>query len=219
MERMKMCGLALTLVMVGCASNTTTTQTVNTTPETGGEALLVADATPAMPALRDAPDSVLPEFSAEQLADLPPAPWTQARIATAWIPGEALATWANAENRTWCAPLAPETDAAVRASTLDGGWVFEFDAEGEASFGVAGTAMGVDEMIEEPTPAFADGSATDIVEEEGIASATIAIRGQSCVYQVWSTQGAAHLEQMLGTLRFVDVPAPTPDAVAGLEVY
>lgn len=219
MERTKMCGLAILLVLAGCASAATTTSTATTTPETTGNELLVAQVTPAMPALRDAPDSVLPEFDAETLASLPQAPWTQARIATSAMPGAVLSTWAGAENRTWCAPLVPETDADVRASNLDGGWVFEFDTNGEpSSFGVAGTAMGLDEMIEEPVPAFADGSATDVMEEEGIASATIAIRGQGCVYQVWSTQGAEHLEQMLGSLRFVEVPAEV-DAVAGLDVY
>jgi hypothetical protein len=221
MKRTKMYGLAIVFAMVGCSTGAMTSEVAVETSTGGSVAAL--EMTPA-PALREAPDAELPAFSASELADLPAAPWGGARLAANRVPGSLLSTWSGAENRDWCAPLAPDaTDgAAVRGSALDGGWVFEFDVEGEPSaFGVAGTSMGIDEMLEEIRPAFADGSAADLAgEEEGVAAATIAIRGQQCVYQVWSTRGEAHLNDMLQQLRLVDVPSVAAEAsVAELDVF
>ncbi len=220
-----LCGLA-------CTSTSTIPLVASAAPAAGDEVVVSLD----VPTIeeREAPESVLPTFDADMLAALPPAPWSAAPHAAEEVPAIVMA-WASAENRTWCAPLAPTTDAAIsaRVSDLDGGWLVEFDQAGmpgvatsgepcencgRGVFGIAGTSMGVDEMLEQPTPSYADGSATEVTPgEDNVAAATIAVPGQGCVYQVWSFLGSEHLESVLDDLRFVatDDAAPT---VAGLDI-
>ena len=165
---------------------------------------------------------------------LPEAPWTADTVDAGDVPRELLAAWNGADNRDWCAPLAPSTATGARArrSSFDGGWAVEFDKRGlpgvtqsgractrcgRGAFGIAGTAMYVDD--EDPTEAeeqvMRDGSRVRIEvseDEEGEPSdangvvATIKIRGQDCVYQVWSFGGDAHLQELLRDLRFVQTP-------------
>ena len=56
-----------------------------------------------------------------------------------------------------------------------------------------------------PAPTYADGSFTEIVSEDGVASATISVGGQGCVYQVWSFLGEDHLRGLIEGLRIVAV--------------
>jgi hypothetical protein len=214
---------------VGCSDTSATTSASTTTPSVGGE---LAMTTPTV-IEREAPEAELPRFEADALASLPQAPWSTATLSASEAPIVATA-WAGAENRGWCAPLAPEVAANARATQLDGGWMVEFDDAGapgvtedgepcescgRGTFGIAGTAMGVDEMMQTPSPAFADGSAADVSEEEGVASATIAVPGQRCVYQVWSFRGEAHLHELLGTLRFVSTPRAADTQMADLVPF
>ena len=81
---------------------------------------------------------------------------------------------------------------------------------GRSAFGVAGTSMPVDSLNDEdtdaaPAPTYADGSFTEIVSEDGVASATISVGGQGCVYQVWSFLGEDHLRGLIEGLRIVAV--------------
>lgn len=214
---------------LGCsstiASSSTSTPPVAPSASTslgvGGELSMAPLAT----AIREAPEAELPRFEADALASLPEAPWSLPATSVSTAPVVASA-WASAENRGWCAPLAPSPAVNARATQLDGGWMVEFDEPGgpgvgedgercercgRGTFGIAGTGMGVDDMMEAPSPAFADGSATDVAEADGVASATLALPGQRCVYQVWSFRGASHLDELLGSLRFVATP-PTDDA-------
>jgi hypothetical protein len=211
---------------MGCStSNTATTHAPSAT--VGGE---LAMTTSVVVAEREAPETELPSFDAAQLAGLPQAPWSETQLSLASAPTLATA-WASAENRGWCAPLTPQVAAGARATQLDGGWMVEFDEAGapgvtedgepcescgRGTFGIAGTAMGVDEMMEAPSPSFADGSAADITTEEGVASATLAVPGQRCVYQVWSFRGEAHLQELLGTMRFVATPRASDTQMADL---
>ncbi|MCB9612103.1 MAG: hypothetical protein H6722_06565 [Sandaracinus sp.] len=201
---------------LGCSTASTTTTSSTQTPSVGGELAMA----PMTVAEREAPEAELPRFEADALASLPQAPWSDAATSPSAAPVIAGA-WASAENRGWCAPLAPTLAANARATQLDGGWMVEFDEAGapgvsedgelcescgRGTFGIAGTAMGVDEMMEAPSPAFADGSAADVSSEDGVASATLAVPGQRCVYQVWSFRGESHLQELLGSLRFVSTP-------------
>ncbi len=211
---------------LGCSSTISSTSTSTSTGSVapsastslgvGGELSMAPLAT----AVREAPEAELPRFEADALASLPEAPWSLPATNASTAPVVAGA-WASAENRGWCAPLAPTPAASARATQLDGGWMVEFDEPGapgvredgercercgRGTFGIAGTGMGVDDMMEAPSPAFADGSATDVAEEDGVASATLALPGQRCVYQVWSFRGASHLHELLGSLRFVATP-------------
>lgn len=225
--------LLIAAALCGVACSGSTEPTMEST--SGEESAALSMPEPGRVELLEAPESSLPEFSRNELADLPAAPWASAPRVADEVPAVLMA-WATAENRNWCAPLAPPAIEGVsaRASELDGGWIVEFDqpgqpgvgADGEAcsdcgrgAFGIAGTSMGVDEMIESPRPSYADGSATEMSPEDGsVISATIAVPGQGCVYQVWSFLGADHLEQMMSSLRFVETSQQTTQ-VADLGVY
>ncbi|MEM9073602.1 MAG: hypothetical protein AAGE52_34240 [Myxococcota bacterium] len=211
----------------GCSS-APTAPTPSTTA--GSEtSIALSAAEPGHADIREAPEASLPRFDADVLAELPSAPWSQGTVEIGTAPAVVMA-WASAENRGWCAPLAAPTGESVsaRASDLDGGWVVEFDEAGQPGvdengeacadcgrgvFGIAGTSMGVDEMLDEPTPSYADGSASEVVED-GVAAATIAIQGQGCVYQVWSFRGRDHLNALVDELRFVNVSDLGADAIA-----
>ncbi|MBX3247426.1 MAG: hypothetical protein KF901_09610 [Myxococcales bacterium] len=225
-------GLVLGIApLAGCSSSAPSLATSEAPATSGSELAMTA---PRAIIDREAPEAELPRFAPETLAALPTAPWSEAPIAVGAAPAPVVAAWVNAENRSWCAPLAVPAGLQGRASELDGGWMVEFDepgapgitAEGEpcarcgrGTLGIAGTAVGIDEMMEAPRASFADGSAAEIVEEEGVASATLAVPGQRCVYQVWSHRGAAHLESVLGELRFVAIPATTDSQMAEILPY
>ncbi len=194
---------------------------------TVGTERAVAGATSAEPAAVAAEAG-----SAAPSEDLPAAPWASEPVEANAVPRALLAAWNGAENREWCAPLAPvsQVGTRARASRFDGGWAVEFDKRGmpgvtargrtcrscgRGAFGIAGTAVMVDD--EDPTEAeelrWRDGSRVRIevsedeegepAEENGVV-ATIKIHGQDCVYQVWSFSGDEHLQELLHDLRFVD---------------
>jgi len=175
------------------------------------------------------------------LAALPEAPWQAEPIAGESAPGELLSAWIEADNRDWCAPIAPAelSSAEARPAYYSGGWAVEFDVSGlpgigadgapcarcgRGAFGIAGTALMVDD--EDPMEAeehgFRDGSHVRIEapvgdEEEDVGLvghvATLKIQGQDCVYQVWSLVGDEHLEELVGRLRFVQ-PSGRPESIA-----
>ena len=120
-------------------------------------------------------------------------------------------------------------EARVSEGLVEGGWAVEFDrrgapglsADGESCrrcgrgvFGIAGTRMSPDELVDEgdvgdvPTPTFADGSHVEVeapAEGESVAAATLTVRGQGCVYQVWSFLGEDHVRELVDGLRLVEV--------------
>ncbi|HEY8428326.1 MAG TPA: hypothetical protein VIL20_08125 [Sandaracinaceae bacterium] len=165
--------------------------------------------------------------------ELPPPPWSEGPIASDRAPAPILMAWARAENRAECAPIAPHRlgageGARARVAELEGGWAVEFDRPGmpgltrdgricdrcgRGVFGIAGTAMTPEELAGEesdvPPPTFADGSSLTIeppAEGEQVAAATLTLRGQDCVYQVWSFLGEEHLRELVSSLRLVEVP-------------
>ncbi|MFW6051997.1 MAG: hypothetical protein ACODAU_12545 [Myxococcota bacterium] len=187
----------------------------------------------------EAPDATSP-FDA-RLAELPPAPWSGELLADGEAPEELVGAWRAAGNRGRCAPMAPALvrGVAARAVPLDGGWAVAFDAPGRrgvmpdghpcrrcgtGAYGIAGTAATADEWRDlgpanlEPT--FRDGSLAELrvhEEDTGAATATLAVAGQRCVYQVWSFLGEDHLRDLLSGLRFVAVrDAEDAPRMAGL---
>ena len=176
-------------------------------------------------------------FADAELTELPSAPWSAAPLSQGEVPAPFLAAWTSAENRSVCAPLAPADlgdaeGAEARVSQLiDGGWAVEFDRRGlpgmtsagedcascgRGVVGIAGTTMSPDEMLlDEETeaiePSFDDGSHLSMeppADGEHVAAATLALRGQGCVYQVWSHLGEAHLREVVESLRHVNIAAP-----------
>ena len=150
------------------------------------------------------------------------APWSEPALAAASVPAIYAQVWRTAENRAGCALIAPERldpalerTATPRAATFSGGWAVAYDLpELRSAFGVAGTgsdASAPDLYDEWPHKRiFADGSRVGYGPEGGGAGpnwlAYIRIPDQRCLYNVWSRRGQAHLEELLGQLRFVTTP-------------
>ena len=231
MRERSMLAIAAAMGMAACGSSTAEAPafaaaeaTANAAAAPGGEAVAAEASASEAPA-----DFILPSYSEEQLAGLPDAPWANDPIAMGAAPEAVMSAWAAAENREWCAPLVPAGVTAARASALDGGWAIEIDQRGapgiredgqscrrcgRAAFGIAGTSMPVDSLNDmetdaAPSPTYADGSATIVSSEDGVASATISVGGQGCVYQVWSFLGEDHLNELIEGLRVVAIEAPS----------
>lgn len=173
------------------------------------------------------------DLDAESLAALPPAPWSESPVEALHAPEALLRSWASAENRGWCAPLASvSTEGVARAVDLDGGFGVVFDVPGQpgvgddgevcndcgtGTFGVAGTMMTPAELGEDSlAPSYADGSYAEVAAEGGVASATFTVPGEGCVYQVWSFLGEEHLRALLGGMRRVTLPDDVDAVIAGL---
>ena len=153
-------------------------------------------------------------------APLPPAPWSAPALGSSSIPAVYLQVWRAADNRATCALLAPERldpvlqqAATVRAATFSGGWGVAYDLpQTRSAFGVAGTgARAWDANVYDGWPErriLSDSSRVGYGPEGGTGPnwlAYVRIPGQECLYNVWSRRGQAHLEELLGQLRFVEV--------------
>jgi hypothetical protein len=146
---------------------------------------------------------------------LPAAPWAAAPLAASAVPPVYRAQWSRAENRATCALLAPATlgegeGATPRAATFAGGWAVAYDRPGHRSaFGVAGagTSAAGTTYAWPDTLRWADGSSAGYGPEGGTGPSQLAylrVAGQGCLYNVWSRLGRAHLERLLGALRYVE---------------
>lgn len=218
---------AVTLFSFGCASSTPAAHA----PTLPMAAIESVDAVIDMPP--EEAESM--DVATADLSGLPAAPWSVEPVDSDAVPSALISAWSNAQNRASCAPIVPETfgaadGAQARVSTLiEGGWAVEFDRGGlpglarggqtctrcgRGVFGIAGTGMSPDEVSEDDTPSFADGSHLLVEADEGetVAAATITVEG--CVYQVWSFLGEEHLRELVGGLRRVEVESPSDTAVA-----
>lgn len=133
------------------------------------------------------------------------------------MPTAFIAAWRAAPNRSSCALIAPEKLATgagaggtARVATFSGGWGVAFDmGVRRSAFGVAGTGALVSSDEYDKWPhriSWADGSKAGYGPEGGTAPNQLAyvhIAGQQCLYNVWSQIGVAHLEHLIGELRFV----------------
>ncbi len=183
-----------------------------------------------------------PAVPEQDLSELPSAPWSDTPLASDLVPAPILSAWERAENRGQCAPLAPRelgagNGARARVSELEGGWAVEFDRRGmpglgrdgqtcarcgRGVFGIAGTNLTPDDLVTEesdteaPPPSFADGSHLELEATEGepVAAATLTVRGQGCVYQVWSFLGEEHVRELVSSLRLVEVQSAPAQVAA-----
>lgn len=223
--------IAATMLTYGCGGAATTTPAARSTAAPATTAAALETTTDDGPMVHDA-------VASAPLDGLPIAPWSAAPLGRADVPGALLSAWADADNRASCAPIAPASmgaahDADARVSSIvEGGWAVEFDRRGmpgmredgascarcgRGVFGVAGTSMSPDEVdgegeIGRAIDSFADGSRVAIdapADGESVAAATITLRDQGCVYQVWSFLGEDHLLELVGGLRRVDVVQST----------
>lgn len=146
-------------------------------------------------------------------APMSPAPWSGERLRPSQVPGAYLTEWSRAGNAARCALVAPaSTDAGAtpRAAAFGGGWGVAYDLpDRRSAFGVAGTGVepGPDTYDDWPyRMEWRDGSRAGYGPEGGSGPRLLAylrIAGQDCLYNVWSHLGRDHLEDLLGSLRFV----------------
>ena len=146
-----------------------------------------------------------------------PAPWSGEPLAAGEAPAAYSSAWAAAANRATCALVAvadPDVtqNASARPATFSGGWGVAFDKpELRSAFGVAGTGVEASDATYSDWPhhiEWSDGSSAGYGPEGGTGPnhlAYLRITGQGCLYNVWSRLGRAHLEEMLGALRFVEM--------------
>ncbi len=132
------------------------------------------------------------------------------------VPQPYLAAWSKAENRETCALIAFVESASTqgatpRVATFSGGWAVAYDRPDlRSAFGVAGTGVRASDPSYDAWPhglTWSDGSSVGYGPEGGTGPnqlAYLTIAGQKCLYNVWSRAGRAHLERLLGMLRFVD---------------
>ncbi len=154
----------------------------------------------------------------------------RAALAPADVAPALLAAWGQDSKGQGCAALAltatgPGAGAAARVANFGpGGWAVAFDkaglpgtdADGKAStdscrsvYGVAGTSLDLVVALTGGWTArkvWADGSRADNSPAVGSGtkwSADLYVRGQRCLYNVWSALGREHLEQLLDGIRMV----------------
>lgn len=159
----------------------------------------------------------------------PAAPWSQPALRPDQVPAVLLSEWRQAENRATCAALAPQTlgdyqDAQPRTAYFSGGWAIAYDNPGlpgrnpdgtfcpncgRGAFGIAGTGVNVEPQDIRRWPqqrVWADGSAAGYGPTGGEGPGHLAyvqVKGQRCLYNVWSFLGQEHLESLLNQLRLV----------------
>lgn len=127
--------------------------------------------------------------------------------------------WSRAENRATCAPLTfntvrftPGPAPRPRIAYFGGGWGVAWDQPGKRSaFGIAGAGViATDASITQwPTVIrWSDGSAAGYGLEGGRGPGHLAylrLKGERCVYNVWSDYGDGHLRRLIGQIRRVSV--------------
>ena len=161
--------------------------------------------TPARPQPQPDPDRI------------PPAPWSRPTLSRSRIPAVYVTQWRQADNRISCALLAfaslgAGSGATSRAATFSGGWAVAFDMPGERSaFGIAGSGSKATDPAYSDWPhslEWSDGSTAGYGPEGGTGPNQLAylrVKGQTCLYNVWSRLGVSHLEFLLRQLRYVDL--------------
>jgi hypothetical protein len=161
----------------------------------------------------------------------PPPPWSAAKVAASQAPAELVEAWRADGRRQGCAALmltdqGQGAGATPRIASFGAdAWAVAFDkpglpgttAEGRPSpdsgrsaFGVAGTSIDVGVKRVEGWPEhriWRDGSRADYGPEGGTGPKWLAqlyVRGQRCLYNVWSAVGKEHLERLVDGIRFVE---------------
>ena len=169
------------------------------------------------PATTSNPSTTMAAETPAATPDTPPAPWLR-RVPARQVDTVYSQQWRRADNRRSCALLvlpkqaaAQQPKARARAATFHGGWAVAYDLPNQRSaYGIAGTGT-----LASHSPYryrwpnhlhWADGSHAGYGLEGGTGPqylAYLTIPGQTCLYNVWSRLGEAHLQQLLADLRRV----------------
>jgi hypothetical protein len=147
-------------------------------------------------------------------------PWSVQPLKASQVPRVYLSEWKKAENRHTCAPLAllnaeKERGIKVRRANFYGGWAVAYDTPAvRSSFGIAGAGIeagDLDNVFKFPHAIrWSDGSIVSYGPEGNTGPDQLAylkVSGQSCLYNIWTKRGRAHLEQLISTLRLVQTPS------------
>jgi hypothetical protein len=129
------------------------------------------------------------------------------------VPRVLLAEWRKADNRASCAPLWLDdtgADVPIRARYFAGGW--GVTVRNPHRWGVAGAGVIATQADLEKWK-FRRQNAAGIRAGYGLEGfdlgpdwlAYVIVPGQSCLYNVWSSVGKEHLEQLVDHLRVVNV--------------
>lgn len=143
------------------------------------------------------------------------APWRQPSLAATEVPDVYFTEWEKAENRATCTIIAPRSlgagaGATPRAATFAGGWAVAYDlTDLRSAFGVAGAGVSAKDPAYDAWPyawSWDDGKVQYGPEggEGPNQLAYVRIKGQECLYNVWSRLGREHLEHLLRELRLVE---------------
>jgi hypothetical protein len=142
-----------------------------------------------------------------------PKPPTE-RLQAGSVPAVLIAEWRKAENRASCAPLwlddAAVSGKQIRARYFGGGW--GVTVRNPRRWGVAGAGVVAGPQDLEKWK-FRRENAAGMRAGYGLEGfdmgpdwlAYILVPGQSCLYNVWSSVGKEHLEELVDHLRIVDV--------------
>jgi len=142
-----------------------------------------------------------------------PTPPT-AKLAASSVPRVLLAEWRKAENRAGCAPLwlddVAVADKQIRARYFGGGWGVTVRNPRRWGVAGAGVIVGPQDLAKwkfrrENAAGMRAGYGLEGFDMGPDWLAYIMVPGQSCLYNVWSSVGKEHLEQLVDHLRLVDV--------------
>ena len=232
--------LALALSLMGCGAQVATTAAL-TAPSSAPSAAAAVQPSSSAVAMTPGNETLVASEPVLDVASLPAAPWSGPPMTAGEAPRALMNAWRGADNRSSCAPIAPRAmgaadGARARSSRVAGGWAVEFDRAGlpgvdrdgnecdtcgRSVFGIAGTSMAPEELIESMSPAYSDGSHTLVEISDGdgesVASVTFTVAGQGCVYEVWSFLGPDHLSELVNGLRFVEPTLERGTAIASAD--
>ena len=204
------------LVLVGiaaCGKDEAPPEVVATPPDPRSVAQEEATDLPPEDHVGPSPDAA----PAPAIAAIEAAPWSGARLAADATLGPYAEQWRKAKNRALCASVAPvdlagHDTAKPRAANFSGGWAVAYDEPGmRSAFGIAGSdadAGRASDSIWLDSIEWTDGSVASYGLEGGTGPghlAYIEIKGQGCLYNVWSKHGADHVVALIERLRWVDV--------------
>ncbi|WP_435948916.1 hypothetical protein [Psychrobacter sp. DM8] len=148
----------------------------------------------------------------------PKAPWTSPAITISDTDAIYHQEWLKSENRSVCPILALPKQAeahiarhSVRRARFSGGWGVAYDLPNTRSmYGVANTGVINPSEAAYDWPYniyYTDGSKVGYGHEGGDPTASwlaYVVTPNNCMYNVWSAQDKAHLEQMIADLRMVN---------------
>ncbi|MDH3731154.1 MAG: hypothetical protein OES13_08540 [Acidimicrobiia bacterium] len=161
------------------------------------------------------------------------SPWGSTPLAADEVPETLKAQWEQSDVKGFCSALFPSTplpeDATIRAANFSGGWAVAWDMPdgpgrfgsgeycedcGRGAFGIAGAfgpADGDETEVWDQQLQWPDGSKAGF-GFEGLGDGSqgephlmyLLVKGEGCLYNMWSFLGEDHLLGLLDSLRFAE---------------